>query len=134
MKLKLVSLTAGLLLLAACSSSTSPSYGGAGGGGTGGGGPVGSITVGNIFYASAHNGSQNPAVDTITRGVTVTWSWNESGTPHGVVSTGSPTFTSEVGTQSTSGATYRVTFNTAGTYTYNCVVHGGLMTGRIVVP
>jgi plastocyanin len=26
-----------------------------------------------------------------------------------------------------------VTFNTPGTYTYDCSVHGSLMTGRIVV-
>jgi plastocyanin len=69
----------------------------------------------------------------IAAGATVTWTWNESGTPHGIQSTGSPSFASETGTQSTNGATYKVTFTTAGTYTYNCSVHLNQMTGRVVV-
>jgi plastocyanin len=31
------------------------------------------------------------------------------------------------------GDTYSVTFNTPGTYTYDCGVHGAAMSGRIVV-
>ena len=132
MRVQLINLAAGLALLAACGSSTSLSYGG-GGGGAGGGGPVGSVTVGNLFFRSAHNGSQNPAVDTVMAGATVTWTWNESGTLHRVQSTGSPTFTSEPETQSTSGATYKVMFASPGTYTYDCSVHPSVMIGRILV-
>src|SRR2546422_2334849 len=43
-------------LLAGCGGVTSPG---------GGGHPVGDVLVGNIFFRSAHNGTQNPAVDTI---------------------------------------------------------------------
>src|SRR5690242_11700764 len=78
--------TAALLSLAACGGASSISGGGSGGGG-GGGGPVGHVTVGNIFFRSAHNGSANPAVDTIAVGGTVTWIWNAAG-QHTVQSTG----------------------------------------------
>jgi plastocyanin len=30
-------------------------------------------------------------------------------------------------------ASYTVTFNTPGTYSYDCAVHGAAMSGRIVV-
>ena len=60
-----------------------------GAGGGGGGGPVGQVTVGNNFFRSAHNGSQNPAVDTIAAGGSVTWTWNAAGS-HSIQSTGTP--------------------------------------------
>jgi hypothetical protein len=96
-----------------------------------GGGPVGSVAVGpGITFASGHNGTGNPAVDTIAVGGTVTWTW--SGTlPHNIQSIGSPTFASS-GTLTGSG-TYTVMFPAAGTYRYNCVVHGDAMSGTIVV-
>ena len=114
--------------LAACGSN----YGtGTGGGGGGGGGPVGSVTVGSgIQFVSGHNGTMNPAVDTIPVGGTATWTWTGS-LPHSVQSVGSPSFASS-GTLTGSG-TYAVTFPAAGTYNYNCAVHGSLMTGTIVV-
>ena len=117
--------------VAACSSdSNSPSNPGDGGGG---GGTPGAVTVGNIFFQSAHNSTQNPAVDTVAVGTTVTWTWTNTGdTPHSVKSEGSPGFTSST-TQSGSGKTYTFAFMTPGTYTYDCAVHGSAMTGRIVV-
>ena len=119
--------------VAACSSnSTSPTDGGGGGGG-GGGGTPGTVTVGNIFFQSGKNGTQNSAVDTVAAGTMVTWTWTNTGsTPHSVESTGSPSFTSSA-VQSGDGKTYAFTFTTAGTYQYNCAVHGSAMTGRIVV-
>jgi plastocyanin len=154
-------LAAGLMVaLAACSSNspTSPTgsggagggtgtgggYGGGGGGGTGGGtggntsggtpssGDV-AVIVGNIFMKSGHNGSVNPAVDTVAVSGSVTWTWtNTDGVPHGIQSLASPSF--PTGTVLTGdGNTYRVTFNTAGTYQYDCVVHGTMMPGTIVV-
>jgi hypothetical protein len=38
------------------------------------------VNVGNIFFESAHNGSTEPAVDTVAAGGTVTWTWIEIGT------------------------------------------------------
>jgi plastocyanin len=150
-------LGAGLIVaLAACSgdngtSLTSPGTGsgsgngsgggyGAGGGGTsggtGGGTPTSgdvAVIVGNIFMKSGHNGSVNPAVDTVATGGSVTWTWTNTGNvPHGIQSLGSPSF--PTGTVLTGdGTTYRVTFTTAGTYQYDCLVHGTMMPGTIVV-
>src|SRR3989441_13120876 len=76
----------GLILLAALAGCGSNSYGTGtgGGGGGGGGGPVGSVTVGaGIQFLSGHNGTHNPAVDTIAGGGTVTWTWGANSVPYG---------------------------------------------------
>jgi plastocyanin len=148
-----------LVAVAACSGNnpTSPtSSGGGSGGGTGTGGGYGggggagggsggntsggtptsgdvAVIVGNIFMKSGHNGSVNPAVDTVAVGGSVAWTWTNTGNvPHGIQSLGSPSFpTGSVLTGD--GNTYRVTFNTVGTYQYDCLVHGTMMPGTIVV-
>jgi plastocyanin len=142
-------LAAGLMVaFAACSGNnpTSPtSSGGGSGGGTGTGGGYGgggggtptsgdvAVIVGNIFMKSGRNDSVNPAVDTVAVGASVTWTWTNTGNvPHGIQSLGSPSF--PTGTVLTGdGNTYRVTFNAAGTYQYDCLVHGTMMPGTIVV-
>lgn len=116
-----------LISLAGCGGSTGPA-----GGGVTGGGPAGHVVVGNIFFRSASNGSQNPAVDTIAAGSSVTWSWNEAGS-HSIQSTGTPNIFRNSVVMSAANSSYTVTFQNAGTYTYDCGVHGSLMTGRIVV-
>jgi len=118
--------TAALLSLTACGGVTSPQGGG------GGGGPVGNVTVGNIFFRSVHNGSQNPAVDTIAAGDSITWAWNAAGS-HSIQSTGVPDIFRNSVVMSGANDTYTVTFRNPGTYTYQCAVHGAAMTGRIVV-
>jgi hypothetical protein len=119
-------ITIALIGLAACSGAYGPS-----GPGGGGGGPVGSVTVGpGIEFVSRHNGSRHPAVDTIQAGATLTWTWSGN-EPHNVRSIGSPSFQSSA-TLAGSG-TYAVRFDVAGTYRYDCVVHGQAMTGTIVV-
>jgi len=121
---------AALFSLAACGSVTS--YGGGGGGG-GGGGPSGQIIVGNVLFQSSHNGSQNPAVDTVAVGSTVTWTWTATGTvSHNVQSQATPNFASSA-IQTGNGKSYAVVFNTPGTYQYDCAVHGTAMRGTIVV-
>lgn len=91
------------------------------------------VTVGNNFFQSVRNATSNPAVDTVAISGKVTWTWVNTGTTaHSVQSTGATSFTSSA-EQATSGATYEFTFGEAGTYTYNCIVHGNAMTGRIVV-
>jgi len=123
-----------LAVLAGCNGYGGAGYGGGSGGGGGGGtggGPVGSVTAGpGIQFVSGHNGSSNTAVDTIAAGGTVTWSWTGS-LPHSVQSVGSTSFASSA--TMTGSGTYAVTFPTAGTYQYDCAVHGQLMTGTIVV-
>jgi plastocyanin len=87
------------------------------------------VSIGSFFFKSARNNSQNPAVDTIAVNGTVTW--NFTGGTHGVQSTGSPSFTGQTVSQST--GSFQFTFTVAGTYTYDCLVHGSLMTGAVVV-
>jgi len=113
-----------LFSLAACGGVTSP--------GGGGGGPVGNVTVGNILFRSVRNGSQNPAVDTIAAGDSITWAWNAAGS-HSIQSTGTPDIFRNSVVMSEANDTYTVTFRNPGTYTYQCAVHGAAMTGRIVV-
>ncbi len=116
---------AALFSLTACGGVTTPQGDG--------GGPVGQVTVGNILFRSAHNGSQNPGVDTIAAGASVTWIWNAAGS-HTIQSTGVPPeiFRNSV-VMAGAHDTYTVTFRTPGTYTYDCAIHGSAMTGRIVV-
>ena len=113
-----------LVAVAACKAVTSPD---------GGGGPAGDVIVGNIFYKSAHNSSQNPAVDTIAAGDSVTWAWNAAGS-HMIQSTGtaSEIFRNSI-VFSAATSKYTATFKNPGTYPYQCGVHGAAMTGVIVV-
>jgi probable HAF family extracellular repeat protein len=95
--------------------------------------PRASILVGNAFFYSEHNSSIQPTMDTVAVGTTVTWEWiNASREGHSVQSIGTLRFASSpvITTQNTK---YRVTFNRAGTYQYNCVRHPTAMTGRVVV-
>lgn len=89
------------------------------------------VTVGNNFFRSVKNATQDPAVDTTQIGQPVRW--DVTGT-HRIRSLGTPSFPSS-GNLNT-GATYELTFSTPGTYQYDCSIHGALaMSGRIeVVP
>jgi len=128
-----------LAVLAGCSgnspTSPPPAGGDTGGPPAGGGTPplTAAIAVGNISFKSGHNGSVNPAVDTVAAGGTVTWTWTSTGNvPHSVQSLGSPSFTSSA-IETGDGSTHQVVFSTPGTYQYDCAVHGSMMTGTIVV-
>lgn len=90
------------------------------------------VSVGNDFFRTA-NGTQNPAVDTIDAGGSVTWTWSAAGS-HTIQSTGSgaTVFRNSV-VMSQAGDSYAVTFIHPGTYDYDCAIHGAAMTGRIVV-
>jgi len=96
-------------------------------------GGAGDVIVGNNFYKSARNGSQNPAVDTVARGATVVRTWGSDGS-HLIQSTGMvPAIFRNSVVFSTANSTYTVTFKNPGTYTYDCGAHGSAMTGVIVV-
>ena len=126
-----------LALLAGCSggsSATDPPADG-GGGDVGGGTPppTAAVSVGNNVFKSGHNGSANPAVDTIAAGGTVTWTWtNTGGVLHSVRSLGLTIFRNSV-VKSGDGSIYQVVFARAGSYEYDCAIHGAAMTGMIVV-
>jgi len=89
------------------------------------------VDVGDIFFRSARNGTQNLAVDTIAVGGRVTWTW-VGAAEHNVQSEGSPSFTSSP-LKTGVGQSYQFPFNIAGTYNYDCIVHGSSMRGQIVV-
>lgn len=88
------------------------------------------VNVGDFFFRSVRNNTQNAAIDTVAVGGTVTWTWSGSA-PHSVASLGPPSFTSS--TIKTGSGTYAFTFTAAGSYTYDCIIHGGSMSGTIVV-
>jgi plastocyanin len=99
-----------------------------------GGGAVGTIIVGNNFFQSGHNGTRNPAIDTVTINTTVTWTWTNTGAvEHSVRSLpiDEPKFTSSA-IKAGNGETHTASFSAAGTYEYDCAVHGSAMRGRIV--
>jgi plastocyanin len=131
-----------LAVVAGCSgynAPMAPSTGGDTGGDNGGGGgsdpapATASVIVGNVFFKSGRNGSTNRAVDTVAVGGTVTWTWTSTGDiPHSVQSLGSPIFRNSI-IQTGDGKTYAATFHSAGTYQYDCAIHGPAMTGTIVV-
>lgn len=85
------------------------------------------VGPGNLFRSQL-NLTENPAVDTIRVGGTVTW--QGQGGSHSTFSTGSPSFTNS---GILGSGTYMFTFNAAGTYQYECGIHGSSMTGRVVV-
>jgi plastocyanin len=90
------------------------------------------VTVGNNFFTSNRNGSSNTAVDTLAVNGNVTWTWGPGAGSHSVQSTGSPSFVSSL-VKTGEGQSYSLTFTEAGTYSYDCSIHGTAMTGRIVV-
>jgi plastocyanin len=83
------------------------------------------VTVGpNIQFS--------PTAVTIPVGGRVTWTWATNSLSHSVQWLTGPAPLPASSAVQTSG-TYAVTFTTAGTYTYNCFVHGNGMTGSVVV-
>ena len=107
--------TAAVLSLVGCGSSTSP-YGGGGGGG--GGGSSATITVGNDFF--------NPTPNTVSAGA-VTFSWATPSNGHTLTwDSGPGTLPANTGTI-TSGT--QVVILQPGTYQYHCSIHGGPGTG-----
>ncbi|HEX6643862.1 MAG TPA: Ig-like domain-containing protein [Gemmatimonadales bacterium] len=87
--------------------------------------PATGVTVSNNLFT--------PSTLTVEPGSTVTWTWVNTGiVQHSVLSVGTPSFTSS-GILQGNGQTYSVTFDTPGTYDYECEVHGSAMAGQIVV-
>ncbi len=105
---------AGVVLFAACGSSTSP-YGGGGGGGGGCTPTATKVCMGAVSFS--------PPNLTITAGMLVTWQNGTASTTHTVTSSSSSTETFNSGNVAGAG-TYTHTFPTAGTYNYYCTIHG----------
>ncbi len=76
------------------------------------------VSVGNDFF--------QPQAIQVTVGSTVTWTWDSNAVVHNV------TFPDGSGSGDLgASATFSKTFNSAGTFTYTCTIHG--MSGSIVV-
>ncbi|MFI5228288.1 MAG: plastocyanin/azurin family copper-binding protein [Gemmatimonadales bacterium] len=80
----------------------------------------------------------SPSTITIAKGAAVTWYWNDCGGSGGY-GTGTCVQHSVVFDDGSNGSplqdtgTFVRTFNTSGTFTYHCAVHGAAMTGKVVV-
>lgn len=106
------------IAVAGCNSTTS-TYG-TGGGGGGNPGPN-QVFMQNIAF--------NPGTRTVAKGTTVQWV-NQDGFTHTVTYVSGPgaSFNQSV----TSGSSFSVKFDSAGTVQYHCTIHAG-MNGTIVV-
>ncbi len=98
------------------------------------GGGMGSAT--SVLIASY---AFSPQSITVKAGTTVTWTNNDS-VPHNVVSasdasTGASTTDTFASGNLTQGQTFSYTFDTAGTYYYECSIHASMATmhGTVVV-
>lgn len=90
------------------------------------------IMLGNNFFRSLHNGTENPAIDTVTVGTTVIWD-KASPVPHTVTSTSGPVAFDSGLLTGGSNTSYQFIFTTPGTYTYESTPDGPPMTGELVV-
>jgi plastocyanin len=85
---------------------------------TGGGGTTVQV-VNNQFV---------PATISVPVGSTITWQWNSNGVTHNV------TFQDGTSSGNQNSGTFPRTFSTAGTFPYQCTIHGSLgMTGTVTV-
>jgi plastocyanin len=91
-------------------------------------------SVGGI---SVTNNNFNPGSKTVPAGSNVQWAWNTcTGDPYNGQSCISHSVTFDDGSASSpvqDEGTFTKSFNTAGTYTYHCSVHGTVMSGTITV-
>lgn len=107
-----------------------------GGGGETTGPPAGNTPVpaGGI---SVTNNAFSPAVKTITAGTTLTWAWNTctGGDVYGPETCVAHSVNFADGTNSPTQekGSYSRTFTTAGSYAYQCAVHGAAMSGSVTV-
>ena len=92
-----------------------------------------SSATGQTAKVQIADNSFTPSVK-VKAGGKVTWDWTGSSNPHSVVGT-SDNATTLLKSERNSGGkgTYEVTFPTAGTYKYQCGVHGASMSGEVIV-
>lgn len=73
--------------------------------------------------------SFSPASKTVAKGTVVTWSNNDSYAHTATSDDGSTFDTGNIA----GGASATYTANTAGTFTYHCLIHGTAMSGTLIV-
>ena len=77
------------------------------------------VTVGNNNFS--------PRCTNVAAGTTVTWTWDSGGTQHNVTFASGPSSTNQ------GSGTFQRTFPSAGTFAYECTLHGQAMSGEIRV-
>jgi plastocyanin len=86
---------------------------------------------------SVTNNMFSPGTKTVAVGASVQWAWNTcTGDAYNGQTCVSHSVTFDDGSASSAlqdQGTFNRTFNTAGTFTYHCSVHGAAMTGSITV-
>lgn len=83
----------------------------------------------NSASVTVSDNEYNPASTNVSTGTVVTWTWAQ-----GNYTTHSVTFADGTGSAPAQmSGTHTRTFSTAGTYNYQCSVHGAAMSGSVVV-
>lgn len=80
----------------------------------------------NTASVSVQDNQYSPAAATVAVGTTVTWTWTGAN-QHDVTFSGGPASPTQA------SGTYQRTFNSAGTFNYQCSVHGAFMSGSVTV-
>ena len=73
------------------------------------------------------NNAFSPATRTIAVGTTLTWRWVSGSSTHNVTFSGGPASPDQA------SGTFARLFSTAGTFTYQCTIHGASMSGTVTV-
>lgn len=73
------------------------------------------------------NNAFSPASRTIAVGTTLTWRWVSGSSTHNVAFSGGPTSPDQA------SGTFARLFSAAGTFAYQCTIHGGSMSGSVTV-
>lgn len=104
--------------------------GGGGDNGTGPGpgpGPNPQTCTSTSANVTVANNNFTPRCTTVATGTTVTWTWDSGGQVHNV------TFPAGASSSDQGSGTFQRAFPAAGTFTYQCTIHGASMSGEIRV-
>jgi plastocyanin len=100
-------------------------------------GPVMPPVNSSTMFLSVTNDKFTPAHDSVAVGATLKWTWNScTGDGYGGTTCVSHSVQFDDGGPSSSiqsSGTFSRTFDSAGTYTYHCAVHGTAMEGTVIV-
>lgn len=113
-------LASALMLTAGCTSSTAP----------GGGGGGGATCTGSNAAVSVCDNKFAPTSSTITAGTSITWTWKGSNSHNVTFQSGS---LSGTGSATMAAGTFTQLFAAPGVYTYECTIHGAVMSGTVTV-
>lgn len=86
--------------------------------------PPGTVNVTNNAFT--------PSTITVDAGDNVTWHWASGGAPHNVTFAVGPAGAPANIPNTTTGDVVR-NFTTAGSFAYNCTIHGAAMSGTVTV-